>query len=143
MKFINDVSIHEYEVTIDELGTLANVCNDSFKPVNVLTNRTNTIRGYYCCDDKVMIACVNGTIKLVLFDLNQKSSTEHDINEFFMGEAKPLLITIPKNVAFSWQCISSIDSIVVTTMKNYNCVINPYSEDKQIEQLGFAIPYTF
>lgn len=143
MKFINDVNVQEYETSLDELGLLANVSSDAFKPLNMLTNRTNTVRGYYCCDDRVSVACINGTIKLVLFDLNPKSSTEHDTNEFFMGETKPLLISMPKNVAFCWQCISSIDAIVVTTMKNYNCVIDPHSEEKQVEQLGFAIPYTF
>ena len=39
--------------------------------------------------------CVKGMIKVVLYDAREDSPTYKEINEFFIGEKNPLLISVP------------------------------------------------
>jgi|GEM_PF-6106706 len=143
MKFIDNVKVEKLEIVTDELGWSLYVSDNAFKSVQTIVNRKDAIRGYYTCDYSVNMVCVNGMIKLILFDTNEDSATKYDINDFFMGERNPFLITIPPFVAFSWKCVSDTGSIVILTMKNYKQLIDPFNEDLQTEQLGFTIPYKF
>jgi dTDP-4-dehydrorhamnose 3,5-epimerase len=49
---------------------------------------------------------VKGMMKVVLYDMRENSSTKGEINEFFMGELNPMLITIPPGVLHGMKCIS-------------------------------------
>jgi dTDP-4-dehydrorhamnose 3,5-epimerase len=42
---------------------------------------------------------VKGMAKVVLYDLREDSPTKAEVNQFFMGERNPILITIPPGVA--------------------------------------------
>ena len=51
--------------------------------------------------------CVRGMMKVVLYDSREKSSTYKEINEFFIGEKKPMLITVPPLVYHGFKAIGT------------------------------------
>ena len=51
--------------------------------------------------------CLLGNGKLVLSDNRKESTTYQKVNEFFFGEKKPLLITIPPNVWHGFKAIAN------------------------------------
>lgn len=66
--------------------------------------------------------CVKGLMKVALYDDRDGSSTYGEVNEFFIGERNPLLISVPKLV---WHGFKAIDDSaffisVPTLAYNYN-----------------------
>ncbi|MDY6861540.1 MAG: dTDP-4-dehydrorhamnose 3,5-epimerase, partial [Thermodesulfobacteriota bacterium] len=55
------------------------------------------------------------------------SSTYGEINEFFIGEHAPLLITIPPFVYHGFKCISKKEALVI------NCPTEPYNYERPDE----------
>ena len=70
---------------------------------------------------------VSGMMKLVLYDMRKDSTTKGDVNEFFMGDHNPILVTIPPGVAHGFKCIGQREAVVV------NIPTEPYNPDKPDE----------
>ncbi len=68
-------------------------------------------------------ACVAGMVKLVLVDTREGSSTHGEVNEFFIGTQRPLLVQIPSRVYHGWKCVSVEPSLVI------NVPSEPYRYD--------------
>jgi len=64
-----------------------------------------------------------GMMKVVLYDAREGSPTYGEINEFFMGELNPLLITIPPGVLHGMKAIGDEPGYLV------NCPTEPYNYD--------------
>ena len=58
------------------------------------------------------LACIAGTIKLVLVDTRAGSPTAGTVNEFFLGSQNPTLVQVPNLVYHGWKCISTETAIV-------------------------------
>jgi dTDP-4-dehydrorhamnose 3,5-epimerase len=69
------------------------------------------------------IACVKGMIKLVLHDGREDSPTQGVLNEFFLGEHRPALVSVPPGVWHGWKCLSVEEAYIV------NAPTEPYSYD--------------
>jgi dTDP-4-dehydrorhamnose 3,5-epimerase len=54
-------------------------------------------------------------MKVVLYDERPDSPTKGLVNEFFMGERNPVLITIPPGVWHGMKCISQEPAMLVNT----------------------------
>jgi len=67
--------------------------------------------------------CVNGKVKLALYDAREDSSTFKEINEFILGLEEPKLIQIPSGVYHGFKCISANEAIVI------NVVTEPYNKE--------------
>ena len=50
--------------------------------------------------------CVKGLMKVVLYDDREDSPTKGEISEYFIGEKRPLLISVPPNV---WHGFKAVD----------------------------------
>lgn len=56
---------------------------------------------------------VSGMAKFVLYDARQKSSTKGEVNEFFIGDRRPILVQIPKGVYHGFKAIGSQPAIAL------------------------------
>ena len=59
------------------------------------------------------VTCVQGLIKLVLYDGREDSKTYKEINQFYIGIHNPMLIQIPAGVYHGWMCVSEEEAIMV------------------------------
>jgi dTDP-4-dehydrorhamnose 3,5-epimerase len=59
------------------------------------------------------VVCVQGMIKLVLYDSREKSPTYKQVDQFYLGLHNPLLVQIPEGVFHGWMCVSHEEAIVV------------------------------
>ncbi len=139
MKLIAGVKLKRLRVIPDERGRLMElVRNDEeifekFGQVYMTTTRPGIIKAWHLHrlqDDNA--ACVQGMIKLALYDPREDSPTKGLINEFFIGVHNPLLVHIPKGVYHGWKGISAEEAIVV------NLVTEPYNYENPDE---LRLPY--
>jgi dTDP-4-dehydrorhamnose 3,5-epimerase len=66
---------------------------------------------------------VKGMMKVVLYDQREGSPTKGLINEFFMGEKNPILVTIPPGVVHGMKGIGTEPAMLVnvpTEMYQYD-----------------------
>lgn len=120
---IHGVHTKNLRVMPDERGRLMEIlrCDDElfekFGQVYMTTNYPGVVKGWhYHHKQSDNVTCIKGMIKLVLFDGRKDSPTYREINEFFLGEYKPLLVHIPPYVYHGWKCISETESMVVNTV---------------------------
>jgi dTDP-4-dehydrorhamnose 3,5-epimerase len=65
--------------------------------------------------------CVQGMMKVVLYDPREGSPTRGEVNEFFMGDWRPMRLRIPPGVYHGFKCISTQEAVIVnTTTEPYN-----------------------
>ena len=87
---------------------------EKFGQVYVTTTRPGIVKAWHLHrlqDDNA--ACVQGMIRLALFDPRPESPTKDQLNEFFIGIHNPMLVHIPKGVYHGWKGISEEEAIVV------------------------------
>ena len=70
---------------------------------------------------------LQGTMKVVLYDGREDSSTHGLINEFFIGEHNQQVIKIPKRVIHGFKCVSATEAMVL------NLVTEPYNYENPDE----------
>lgn len=58
-------------------------------------------------------ACIRGMVKVALYDDREGSPTKGVLNELFVGEHNPCLVSIPAGVYHGWKCISEYEAYVV------------------------------
>ena len=82
-------------------------------------------------------ACVSGMIKLVLYDDRSESSTQGQIDEFFLGESNYVLIRIPPGVWNGFKGVGTEPSMVA------NCATLPHDpqEITRMDPFQNHIPY--
>jgi dTDP-4-dehydrorhamnose 3,5-epimerase len=117
---IQGIMIKQLKVIPDERGRLMEImrCDEGifqkFGQVYITTNYPQVVKAWHC--HKVQtdyICCIKGTIKVVLYDSREGSSTYGQTSEFIIGDYNPLLIIIPPEIYHGWQCISTDESIVL------------------------------
>ncbi|MBI4052210.1 MAG: dTDP-4-dehydrorhamnose 3,5-epimerase family protein [Elusimicrobia bacterium] len=85
--------------------------------------------------------CVQGMLKLVLYDGRKNSSTFRTVNEFFMGVHNPLLVQIPPLVYHGFKCTSEVECVLInvpTTTYRYG---DP--DEYRLEAHTPKIPYNW
>ncbi|MCK5146613.1 dTDP-4-dehydrorhamnose 3,5-epimerase family protein [bacterium] len=125
---IEGVTTKKLSVIPDERGRLMEILRvdddqfERFGQVYMTTTYPGVIKAWHyhkLQDDNVTV--VKGMLKLVLFDDRKDSPTCGEVNEFFLGDHKPLLVHIPHHVYHGWKCISETEAIAV------NCVTEAYN----------------
>lgn len=83
------------------------------------------------------IACIKGTVKLVLYDDREGSGTYHEFNEFLIGEADPKLVQIPNFLWHGFKNIGSDEALVI------NIPTEPYNHNNpdELRRPLSEIPY--
>ncbi len=117
---IEGVEVNKLKVVPDERGRLMEILRSDdpafvkFGQVYMTTNYPGVVKAWHYHKKQTdYVCCVKGMIKLVAYDSRGKSKTKGEINEFFIGDHNPCLITIPPGVYHGWKCISADESVVV------------------------------
>ena len=69
------------------------------------------------------ITVVHGMMKIVLYDMREDSPTHGEVNEFFTGWDKPILIKIPPGVVHGFSAVG------ITTAIAVNCCTHSYKHE--------------
>jgi dTDP-4-dehydrorhamnose 3,5-epimerase len=126
---IDGVKTKELRVIPDERGRLMEILRRddnlflNFGQVYMTTTYPNVVKAWHKHGKQTdNIACIQGMIKLALYDPRESSSTFKETNEFYLGDQNPLLIQIPAGVYHGWMCVSREEAIVInipTEVYNY------------------------
>ncbi len=120
---IHGVQTKILRVLPDERGRLMEILRlddalfEKFGQVYLTTTYPGVIKAWhYHKKQNDNITAIKGMLKLVLYDGRSTSPTNGEINEFFIGEHKPMLVHVPKNIYHGWKCIGQDEALVI------NCV---------------------
>ncbi len=117
---IEGVRIKKLKVIPDERGRLMEILRSDddlflqFGQIYVTTTYPGVVKAWHFHKEQTdNVACIQGMIKLALFDSREDSSTSKQVNQFYIGVHNPLLVQIPKRVYHGWMCVSTQEAIVV------------------------------
>jgi len=130
MKLIQGVNVKPLKVIADERGYLMEMMRaddpffQRFGQSYVSVAYPGVVKGWHF--HKVQtdhFVIVKGMMKVVLYDQREGSPTKGLINEFFMGEKNPILVTIPPGVVHGMKGIGTEPAMLVnvpTEMYKYD-----------------------
>jgi len=143
MKLIQGLNVKPLKVIADERGYLMEMMRaddpffQKFGQSYVSVAYPGVVKGWHF--HKVQtdhFVIVKGMMKVVLYDQREGSPTKGLINEFFMGEKNPVLVTIPPGVVHGMKGIGNEPAMLVnvpTEMYKYNepdeYRIDPHTKD--------------
>lgn len=122
MPLIQGVNVKQLKVIPDERGYVMEMlrCDDpffqKFGQVYVSVAYPGVVKGWHF--HKVQtdhFVIVKGMMKVVLYDAREGSPTKGVVNEFFMGEKNPILVTIPPGVVHGMKGIGTEPAMLVNT----------------------------
>jgi dTDP-4-dehydrorhamnose 3,5-epimerase len=117
---IDGVAIKQLRVIPDERGHLMEMLRsddevfERFGQSYVTTTYPGVVKAWHMHrkqDDNIV--CVHGMIKLALYDNREGSATKGEVMEMFLGEHRPVLVHIPKEVYHGWKCMGEHEAYVV------------------------------
>ncbi len=83
--------------------------------------------------------CVRGMMKVVLFDGRDGSLTRGEVNEFFMGDQRAILLQIPPLVYHGFKCVSEYEAIIINTPTEVYNYADP--DEFRVDPHNNDIPY--
>lgn len=127
---IEGVKTRELKRIPDERGYLMEMFRadwpefEQFGQVYITAVYPGVVKGwhYHKLQDDNFV-CVAGMAKVVLYDGRSDSPTHGEVNEFFIGTLKPMLVQIPKGVYHGFKGISEEVTLIVnipTQTYNYS-----------------------
>jgi dTDP-4-dehydrorhamnose 3,5-epimerase len=130
MQLIHGVNVKPLKIIADERGYLMEMMRSDdpffqrFGQSYVSVAYPGVVKGWHY--HKVQtdhFVIVKGMMKVVLYDRRDDSPTKGLINEFFMGEKNPILVTIPPGVLHGMKGIGTEPAMLVnipTEMYKYD-----------------------
>jgi len=144
---IEGVKVKKLKVIPDERGRLMEILRndddffEKFGQVYMTSTYPDVVKAWHF--HKVQtdnIACVQGMIKLVLYDPREDSPTYKEISEYFIGIQNPLFVQIPPGIYHGWMGVSPEEAIIInipTEVYDYKNPdehrINPHDNDLPYE----------
>lgn len=132
---IDGVMTKKLKVLPDERGRLMEILRRdddlflNFGQVYMTTTYPNVVKAWHKHEKQTdNIACIQGMIKLALYDAREKSPTFKEVDEFYLGIHDPLLIQIPAGVYHGWMCVTQEEAVVI------NIPTEPYDYEHPDEQ---------
>jgi dTDP-4-dehydrorhamnose 3,5-epimerase len=87
------------------------------------------------------VVCIQGMIKLVLYDPREQSPTFQQVDQFYLGLHNPLLVQIPKGIYHGWMCVSTEEAIIVNVPTECYDPDNP--DEFRLDPHENDIPYSW
>ncbi|HEY7727759.1 MAG TPA: dTDP-4-dehydrorhamnose 3,5-epimerase family protein [Candidatus Eisenbacteria bacterium] len=122
MQLIHGVQVKPLKVIPDERGYVMEMlrCDDpffqKFGQVYVSVAYPGVVKGWHFHRKQTdHFVIVKGMMKVVLYDAREDSPTKGLINEFFMGEKNPILVSIPPGVVHGMKGIGTEPAMLVNT----------------------------
>jgi len=146
VKLIDGVKVKQLRVIPDERGRLMEIlrCDDEnfvkFGQVYMTTVFPGVVKGWHYHRKQIdNFVVVKGMLKLVLYDDRKDSPTRGEINEFFIGDNNPILVTVPNLVIHGFKGTGVEEAIVI------NCPSEAYQyedpDEFRIDPHQSHIPY--
>ena len=143
---IDGVQVKPLTVIADERGRLFEILRrddpifTQFGQVYCTTVDFGVVKGWHLHKRQIdNFVCVNGMIKLALYDGREGSPTRGMVNEFFLGVHTPLLVQIPPGVYHGFKGLTEPEAIVI------NIPTEPYHharpDEYRLEAHTTEIPY--
>ena len=114
MELIEGVKIKKLRVIPDERGWLMEILRrddeifKQFGQVYLTTAYPGVVKGWhYHRKQTDNFTCIKGMMKVALYDAREDSPTYRMVNEFFIGEKNPLLISVPPFVYHGFKAIGT------------------------------------
>jgi dTDP-4-dehydrorhamnose 3,5-epimerase len=143
---IEGVRIKKLRVIPDERGRLMEILrNDDelflqFGQIYMTTTYPGVVKAWHLHREQTdNVACIQGMIKLVLFDGREHSPTHNHVDQFYLGLHNPLLVQIPKGIYHGWKCVSSEEAIIVNVPTERYDYENP--DELRLDPHDNDIPY--
>ncbi|MCL4515585.1 MAG: dTDP-4-dehydrorhamnose 3,5-epimerase family protein [Firmicutes bacterium] len=119
---IDGVKIKQLKVVPDERGRLMEMLRadddvfEKFGQVYMTTAYPGVVKAWHYHKKQTdNFVVVKGMMKIVLYDSREGSPTRGEVNEFFMGEHRQILLQIPPLVYHGFKCISETEAMVINT----------------------------
>ena len=143
---IDGVKTKKLKVNPDERGRVMEILREDddlfvkFGQVYMTTTYPGVVKAWHKHKKQTdNVACVQGMIKLALYDSREDSSTHKEINEFYLGIHNPLLVQIPPGIYHGWMCVSEEESVIINTPTEVYNHENP--DEQRIDPHQNDIPY--
>ena len=131
-RMIEGVKTKNLRVIPDERGWLMEIlrCDEDlfekFGQVYISTAYPEVVKAWHLHrKQKDNFTCINGMVKVVLYDVRKNSPTHGELNEFFIGEKNPLLISIPPNVYHGYKAIGKDTAFCLNVPNNPYKYVEP------------------
>lgn len=112
MPNIEGVKVKKLKVIPDERGWLMEILRDDddifekFGQVYMTTAYPGVVKGWHYHKLQTdNFTCVHGMMKVALYDDREDSPTKGELDEFFIGEKNPMLISVPPGVWHGFKAI--------------------------------------
>jgi dTDP-4-dehydrorhamnose 3,5-epimerase len=143
---IDDVKTKRLKVIPDERGRLMEILRADdplflrFGQVYMTTTYPGVVKAWHKHEKQTdNLTCVQGMIKLALYDPRDKSPTFKEINQFYIGVHNPLLVQIPAGVYHGWMCVSEEEAIVINVPTEVYDYEHP--DEQRLDPYENDIPY--
>lgn len=145
---IQDVRVKQLKVIPDERGRLMEMLradDDFFKKfgqVYMTTAYPGVVKAWhYHKKQWDHFVCVRGMMKVVLYDSRENSSTKGEVNEFFLGDHRQIMVQIPPLVFHGFKCVSDHEAIIVNCPTEMYDYANP--DEFRVDPHKNDIPYNW
>ncbi len=132
---IEGLKISKLKIISDDRGKVMHMLrNDSpifksFGEIYFSTIFENKIKAWHLHRESYLnYVCVFGSVKLVLFDEREESSTKNQYQEIFLSPNDYFLVTIPPNVWNGFKGLGKNESIIA------NCLTLPHNEKEMVRK---------
>src|SRR3970282_1890431 len=112
--------VKQLKVITDERGRLMEILREDdeiymrFGQVYLTTGYPGVVKAWHYhkaqCD---RFCVVKGMMKVVLYDSRDGSATKGEVNEFFLGEHRPILLRIPPLVYNGFKTVSTGEGLLM------------------------------
>jgi dTDP-4-dehydrorhamnose 3,5-epimerase len=143
---IDGVKTKKLRVIPDERGRLMEILrNDDelflqFGQVYMTTTYPGVVKAWHLHKEQSdNVACVQGMIKLVLYDPREQSTTFNQVDQFYLGVHNPMLVQIPRGIYHGWMCVSQEEAIIVNIPSE--CYNYDSPDEFRIDPHDNDIPY--
>lgn len=143
---IEGIKIKELKVIPDERGRLMEILRQDdvlflkFGQVYMTTTYPGVVKAWHKHEKQTdSVVCVQGMIKLVLYDSREDSPTFKELNKFYIGIHNPMLVQIPPDVYHGWMCMSEDEAIIInvpTEVYDYG-----HPDEQRLDPHQNDIPY--
>ena len=145
---IEGVEVKKLKVILDDRGRLMEILradDDIFRKfgqVYMTTAFPGVVKAWhYHRLQSDNFTCVNGKMKLVLYDARKKSKTYGEINDFLISLENPLLVQIPPLIYHGFKCVGNTEAIVINTVTEPYDHKNP--DEYRVDAYDNDIPYNW
>jgi len=145
-RLIEGVEVKQLRVICDERGKLMEMMRgddpfyQKFGQIYVSTCNPGVIKAWHYHKKQTDIfVVVKGMSKVALYDLRESSSTKGMVNEFFLGEYNPILITIPPMVVHGQKAYGTEPAYLINCPTELYDYQNP--DEFRIDPFDNDIPY--